>query len=54
MHETRILGRNKKTGCKGRVRDIREKIEKDKKTLKKAYGDDNVVQTSKEIIKKIY
>jgi hypothetical protein len=44
----------KKTGCEGRVRDLYKEIEEYKKELKKIYGDDNVVQISKEIIKKIY
>ena len=44
----------KKTGCEGRVRDLYKEVEEYKKELKKVYGDDNVVQISKEIIKKIY
>lgn len=44
----------KKTGCTGRVRDLHKEIEEYKKELKKVYGDDNVMQISEEIIKKIY
>ena len=44
----------KKTGCEGRVRDLYKEVEEYKKALKKVYGDDNVVQISKEIVKKIY
>ena len=44
----------KKIGCAGRVRDLYKEVEEYKKALKKVYGDDNVVQISKENIRKIY
>lgn len=44
----------KKIGCEGRVGDIHKEVQEYKKALKEVHGDNNVVQISKETIKKIY